>query len=331
MLLSSISDNLPNGSGQYRLALTQAAVNLGIELTTIKQQLRSLVSGQQLTTVETGKQSIAVWLQLPDAQRNNAAWLAMLPIQINAQQSLPLSALVTFDYQRGLDRIVARDGEMSVTVSASYSGDQLDSIYTELEEGILAGMNTQFGVQWAFEGQREELEQFKSDALLSVVVALLLIFFILAWIFESWSWPFAILLTVPFGLIGAVLGHWVMGMPLSTISIFGLIGLSGIVINDSIVLVSVYRRLQHSGLAIKEAIIQAVTSRLRPVILTSITTMAGLIPLIFETSLDAALLQPIAVGLVFGLGFGTLLILLMVPILLYFFEWLRHVRVFARG
>jgi multidrug efflux pump subunit AcrB len=252
----------------------------------------------------------------------------MLPINLANGERLPLGALVSFNYQRGLDRIVSRDGKLSVTVSASYSGEQLEAIYDELEQGMLSSLGAQFAVSWEFEGQRKELEQFKSDALISVIVALLLIFFILAWVFESWVWPFAILITVPFGLIGAVLGHWTMGMALSSISIFGLIGLSGIVINDSIVLVSVFRRLhqgtdKEGGMELKEAIVEAVCSRLRPVILTSITTMAGLMPLLFETSIDAVLLQPIAVGLVFGLGFGTILILLMVPVLLYGMERLK--------
>jgi multidrug efflux pump subunit AcrB len=321
--LEDITDNLPNGSGQYRLELKDSAKASGLDLAAISRQLNTLLNGVALTQIETGFESIGVRLQLPDAQTQSETWLAMLPINLANGERLPLGALVSFNYQRGLDRIVSRDGKLSVTVSASYSGEQLEAIYDELEQGMLSSLGAQFAVSWEFEGQRKELETFIDDLKFVALIVFALIFIILAWVFESWAWPIAIIITVPFGLIGAALGHWIMGMPISSISAFGVVGLIGIIINDSIVLVTVFRRLHHAGMELKEAIVEAVCSRLRPVILTSITTMAGLMPLLFETSIDAVLLQPIAVGLVFGLGFGTILILLMVPVLLYGMERLK--------
>lgn len=315
--LTDVTDDLPFEAQQYQLTRTRAAEAAAIEISDVARQVLSQLSGLELHTIETGFEHIPVRLQLADRQRESESWLQSLPIQLSDGSTLPLGSLVDFSYQKGLDRISARNGVLSVTVSGSYNGDQLSDLYSVLESDILPIVTSQFPVDYAIEGQAEELDAFFSDTLVSVLMSIILIYFILSWVFESWLWPFAVLITVPFGLIGAVAGHWIMDMPLSTISIFGLIGLSGIVINDSIILVAVFRRLHAQGQSLYDATVAAATSRLRPVILTSITTMAGLSPLLFETSIDAALLKPIAVGLVFGLGFGTLLILLMVPVLLY--------------
>ncbi|GGX65269.1 efflux RND transporter permease subunit [Saccharospirillum salsuginis] len=315
--LGDITDNLPFDAQQYRLQPTRAALAAGIDMNTVAGQVANQLSGLTLTTVETGYEQIPVTLNLTERQRQSESWLQSLPIRLDDGSTRPLGSLVHFEYEQALNRISSRNGELSVTVSARYNGDQLTDLYSELEADVMPTLAARHPIEWAFEGQAEELEAFFNDTLIAVAVSVLLIYFILAWVFESWLWPFAVLITVPFGLIGAVVGHWLMNMPLSTISVFGLIGLSGIVINDSIILVTVFRRLHRDGLGLYEATVEAALSRLRPVILTSITTMAGLSPLLFETSIDAALLKPIAVGLVFGLGFGTLLILLMVPVLLY--------------
>lgn len=315
--LSDITDDLPFDDQQYRLVPTQSARAAGVSMSTVAGQVADQLSGITLTTVETGYEQIPVTLSLTERQRQSESWLQSLPIQLDNGDTQPLGSLVNFEYEKALNRITSRNGVLSVTVSASYSGDQLTDLYNQLETEVMPSLEARYPIDWAFEGQAEELEAFFNDTLIAVTVSVLLIYFILAWVFESWLWPFAVLVTVPFGLVGAVIGHWLMDMPLSTISVFGLIGLSGIVINDSIILVTVFRRLHRDGLGLYEATVEAALSRLRPVILTSITTMAGLSPLLFETSIDAALLKPIAVGLVFGLGFGTLLILLMVPVLLY--------------
>lgn len=318
-LLTDVTDDLPYGDQQYVLTLTDEARTASVDLDRVSRQLSALVAGIKLNTIETGYGQIPVSLQLVTAQRENESWLQSLPIRLANGTTAPLGSLVNFTYQRGLDRISARNGKLAVTVTAAYNGDQLRDLYAQVERDVIKEIVARYGVQWSFEGQAEELQTFFDDTVKAIIVSVLLIFIILAWVFESWVWPFAVLLTVPFGLGGAVVGHWIMDMPLSTISVFGLIGLSGIVINDSIVLVTVFRRFRSQGLALYDAAVEASVSRLRPVVLTSVTTMAGLTPLLFETSLDAALLKPIAVGIVFGLGFATALILFMVPVLLVAF------------
>ncbi len=145
-------------------------------------------------------------------------------------------------------------------------------------------------------------------------------YLILAWVFASYGWPFVVMAAIPFGLTGAFFGHWLMGIDVTILSLFGIFGLSGIVINDSIILVSFYKHLRHGGMEVTEALIEASCQRLRAVLLTSLTTIAGLTPLLFEKSFQAQFLIPMATSIAFGLGFATLLVLLVIPSLLSMHE-----------
>jgi len=156
-----------------------------------------------------------------------------------------------------------------------------------------------------------------------MLLGLLLIYIVLAWVFGSYGWPLIVMSAIPFGLTGAVFGHWLLGMDLTLLSLFGFFGLSGIVVNDSIILVTFYQRLRNEGCAVHEALVEAACQRLRAVLLTSLTTIAGLTPLLFETSTQAQFLIPMAVSIAFGLAFATLLILLVVPTMLSIYEQLH--------
>jgi multidrug efflux pump subunit AcrB len=156
-----------------------------------------------------------------------------------------------------------------------------------------------------------------------MLFALAMIYLILAWQFASYGWPLIVMSIIPFGLVGALVGHWLMGLDLTILSLFGFFGLSGIVINDSIVLITFYRQLREEGMPIREALIEAACQRLRAVLLTSLTTIFGLMPLLFETSLQAQFLIPMATSIAFGLIFSTVLVLLAVPALLAIYERVR--------
>jgi len=152
------------------------------------------------------------------------------------------------------------------------------------------------------------------------MVGFTLIYIILAWVFGSYSWPVAVLIAIPLGISGAILGHWLLDLNLTMLSWFGFFGLSGIVINDAIILVTFYRELRQQGQPAKQAIVDASCQRLRAVMLTSLTTIAGLLPLLFETSLQAQFLIPMAVSISFGLAYATVLILFVIPALLSLIE-----------
>jgi len=149
-----------------------------------------------------------------------------------------------------------------------------------------------------------------------VILAFGLIYIVLAWVFSSYGWPLVVMAAIPFGLIGALTGHVVMGIDLTILSLFGIFGLSGIVVNDSIILVTFFKHQREAGVETSQAIINAATKRLRAVLLTSLTTIGGLTPLLFETSMQAQFLIPMAVSISFGLMFSTFLVLLVIPALL---------------
>jgi multidrug efflux pump subunit AcrB len=146
----------------------------------------------------------------------------------------------------------------------------------------------------------------------------------LVWVFSSWSTPLIVMAVIPLALVGALLGHWVMGLNMTILSLFGLFGLSGIVVNNSIILVSFYQQQRKTGLGINEALSEAVIQRLRAVLLTSLTTIGGLLPLLFETSLQAQFLIPMATSIAFGLGFSTVLVLLVIPALMSVLEGFKE-------
>jgi multidrug efflux pump subunit AcrB len=149
---------------------------------------------------------------------------------------------------------------------------------------------------------------------------MILIYIVLAWVFASYGWPLVVMAAIPFGLIGALTGHWLMGIDLTILSLFGIFGLSGIVVNDSIILVTFFKQQKEAGIETHQAIINAATQRLRAVLLTSLTTIGGLTPLLFETSMQAQFLIPMAVSISFGLMFSTVLVLLVIPAMLSVYE-----------
>ncbi len=185
---------------------------------------------------------------------------------------------------------------------------------------MLAQLQRDYGIDSSFEGRSADQRDTLSDMHKGLMLGLVLIYLILAWVFSSYGWPLVVMAVIPFGLTGALFGHWVMGIDLTILSLFGMFGLSGIVVNDSIILVSFYKQLRGEGLSIQQALIEAASQRLRAVLLTSLTTIAGLMPLLFETSYQAQFLIPMATSIAFGLGFATLLILLVIPALLSMHE-----------
>jgi multidrug efflux pump subunit AcrB len=321
--LSDATDDLPYGDEQLQFSLTPLARDLNISEANIANFMRQTIEGVTATDQVIGLQTLNIKVLLPLAQRESLPDILSLPFRTAAGDLIPLEDLISSSYQRGLDQIRSEDGTISAQVSATLDSDLMtsDDMYTLLETELIPLFSADYGtLDIELSGGAREQQEFFADTLLVLIAVFALIYGILAWVFESWIWPFAILATIPFGLTGAIYGHWLIDLPLSSLSVLGLFGLAGIVINDSIVLVSVYRDLRAEGLALYEALEEAVARRLRPVILTTITTMAGLTPLLFETSLDAQFLKPIAAGLVFGLLMGTSLILLFVPALLLTLE-----------
>lgn len=195
-----------------------------------------------------------------------------------------------------------------------------NNIMTGLLENVMPDIASRFNVEYEAVGRTTDQAETFADMKIGSLYALALIYLILAWIFSSYGWPLIVMAIIPFAMIGAILGHWLTDINLTILSMFGLFGLAGIVVNDSIILITFYRQLRKKGMEYKSAIVEASVRRLRAVLLTSLTTIAGLIPLLFETSLQAQFLIPMATSIAFGLAFSTVLVLFLVPILLSVYE-----------
>ena len=320
--VSDVKDDLPYGTEQMRFTLTSYAKSLGFNLSDLAARTRSMLDGRSVSFIQENGEDLDILLRLPEAQSASIDMLESLPIHLNGDNWAPLGSLIDINFQRGVDSLTRQEGEMSVIVTADIDEDVANAIEINkvIDEQLVPKISSAYGVRSVIEGQRLDERKILSDMGYGVLLAAILIFGILAWVFESWVWPLAVMIAIPFGLTGALFGHWVMGVDVSLLSLFGLFGLSGIVINDSIVLITFYKRLKAEGLKPEDAVIEAACQRLRAVLLTSITTIAGLTPLMFEQSFDAQFLIPMAIVLVFGLAFGTILILLLVPGLLLSIE-----------
>jgi multidrug efflux pump subunit AcrB len=244
--------------------------------------------------------------------------LAAFPLRGPTGREVPLSEVAELREDRGFARIRREDGVRQVSIAAELDEAQirLEQVIEALSEGGLPEIAARHGLTYRFAGKAEEQTRTLADIRLGAVLALALIYIILAWVFASFTRPFAVMLIIPFGLIGAVLGHLLLGYDLSILSLITLLGLSGILVNDSIILVTAIDRRRAEGMELDDAIVAGTCARLRAVILTSGTTIGGLTPLMFETSFQAQFLIPMAITIVFGLMVTTLLVLLLVPAML---------------
>ena len=325
--VQNIDDNLPYGMEQLIFSLTPEATTLGLTSADIGRQLRYAFDGVTVQSFYLGADEIDVRLMLKDQQRNSLSTLYALPIILPSGNTVPLLELVEFSSRRGIDKFSSENGQLMVTVKADVDVGVTNAnvVIRSLKEEIIPNLERQYGVQIKFGGAKADERNTLGDMMTGLALALVLIYIVLAWVFASYTWPIAVMFTIPFGLTGAVLGHLVMDRDLTILSLFGLFGLSGIVINNSIVLLSFYKGFRDQGMAPKEAIIEAACHRLRAVILTSLTTIAGLTPILFENSLQAQFLIPMAISIVFGLALGTLLILFVVPSIVLMLENLTAV------
>lgn len=315
----NIKDNLPYGKPQLVYRLTTQGEALGLTLQSVGSQLRAAFDGDLFQIFNEIEDEVEVRVILPEVERNTLSTLSFFPIKTPTGKMVPLGTVATFTFQQGLDSISHTDGLLTANVSAEVDVTQTSAndIIAELEASTLIELAQDFRVSYSLKGRQQDQAETFADMGKGVIIALTLIYLILAWVFSSYLWPLCVMAILPFGIIGAIFGHWVLGIDLTLLSFFGFFGLSGIVVNDSIILVTYYKDLREEGMKMKKAIVEASVQRLRAVLLTSLTTIAGLTPLLFETSLQAQFLIPMAVSISFGLMFATGLVLVIVPILLY--------------
>lgn len=322
----SVDDDMPYGQAQLIFELNAQGKALGTTTREIGQQLRAAYDGFVVQVFQDGFDEIEVRTVLNDKQRNGFSMLESLPIILPNGEQAALGSLVDFRHQRGFEILRHEKGRLALEVSADIDETQgnANEITGEILTGVLPDIAARHNIEFAAVGNATDQQQTFSEMRLGSLYALALIYLILAWIFSSYGWPLVVMAIIPFAIIGAILGHWLIGINLTILSLFGLFGLAGIVVNDSIILVTFYRHLRREGMPRQQAIVEASVRRLRAVLLTSLTTIAGLIPLLFETSVQAQFLIPMVTSIVFGLGFSTALVLILVPLLLNAYEALAE-------
>jgi multidrug efflux pump subunit AcrB len=320
--VTGISDNLPYAQEQLIFKINETGKALGLTTNNVGRQLRAAFQGEILQTFNDPNEEIEVMVRLDKHLRYNRATLNHLLIKTTSGKLIPLQDILTIRYQSLPEIIVHNDHKLSANIEADVDADQANAneILEQIQHSLLKNLENKYNVTFSFKGKAEDQAITLYDIKVGIFTSLLLIYIILAWVFGSYFVPFVVLTAIPLGLIGALLGHWFMGLDITLLSLFGLFGLSGIIINDSIILINEYQTLKQEGMRIIYAITEASSRRLRAILLTSVTTIAGLTPLLFERSIQAQFLIPMACSIVFGLAFGTFLLLFVVPVLTMYFE-----------
>ena len=320
--VSDIEDDMPYGRNQLVYKLSAAGEALGLTVAELGQQLRTAFDGKLIQLFQDGIDEVEVRVTLPEQERQNLSALNHMEIVLDSGLTAPLHNVAEWSSRRGFEILRHAEGHLAVEISAEIDPkvNNADMVLASLEQHTLPELAAKYGITYSLEGRSADQAETMSDMRYGLIIGLTLIYLVLAWIFASYGWPLVVMAAIPFGLIGALFGHLLLGIDLTILSLFGFFGLSGIVINDSIILVSFYQKLVAQGMTTQEALVEASCQRLRAVILTSLTTIAGLAPLLFETSLQAQFLIPMATAIAFGLMFSTILVLLIIPVLLSYHE-----------
>ncbi|MCF6302841.1 MAG: efflux RND transporter permease subunit, partial [Devosiaceae bacterium] len=312
--VTSISDTLQYGDPELTMELTPHGAALGFTLELLGVQIRDAFEGRVVETLATAEEEITVRLQHKLGTTGSSA-LRELWVRSAQGAFVPLTSVVTFSEQRGFSRILREEGKSTVTVKADVEDDSVTGaeVLARLQADYLPRITAQYGVVYKLGGTEAETNEAFADLQIGALVALGVMYIIIAWTFASYAAPLAVLFIIPFGLVGAIWGHYWLGYDLTMISLMGLLGLAGILVNDSIVLISRLNERLALGESLRVAANGAAKDRLRAVLLTSLTTIGGLVPLLFEKSLQAQFLIPMAITMIFGLALATALVLFLVP------------------
>ena len=317
--LTDVVDDNQEGLREINVQLKEKALFLGLNLQEIVAQVRQGFFGSEVQRLQRGRDEVRVWVRYNEEDRSDLTDLENMRIRFQDGREFPLSEIANLEIERGVIGINHIDGKRAILVEADIAKDNVSvsDMTANLQNNILPAILTSFpGVSVQMEGQfREQQKSFASIQLTGSIV-LGLMFLIIALTFRSIGQTIAVFLLIPFGMIGVGWGHYLMGLPISLFSILGLIALIGILVNDALVMVSTYNDLLEEGKPQMDALFEAGTSRFRPILLTSVTTFAGLAPLLYEKSLQAQFLIPMAISVSFGLLAVTVIILILLPVLL---------------
>ena len=323
--VTSLNDNLEFGVQERILSLNNKGQSLGLSISDIGEQVRSAINGIIISEFPKADEEVVVRLKLSETEKltdmiNDLRIITPLGTSFKLQEVIKINEKIPFA------SINRKNGFREVTISGDLFPALMNTSQARqfLLNNGLPEIAKKYNLNYRFDGRDLEQKETFADMKIGSIIGLLLIYFILAWVFKSWTRPFSIMIMIPFAFIGAVLGHYLLGLTMSILSMFALLALAGIVVNNSIILVSTIERRfddlrdqndkdYQNNKVIDEAIIAGVVDRFRPVLLTSLTTIGGLSALLFEKSLQAQFLIPMAATIVFGLGITAFLVLVIVP------------------
>ncbi len=314
-----IADSFSKGKQEIQFQLKPQAETLGLTLSSLARQIRNAYFGVEVQRIQRGREDVRVMLRLSKAERSSLDGLNDLLIRTPTGGKVPLQQVAVLSFGKSPSSIIRNDRRrtLNITADVDKSSGQLNQIRSSVEQDVQAALKAYPGISFSLEGEaREERELFSSIGV-SIIFVMFAIYILLATVFKSYRKPFIVMSIIPLGAVMAVLGHWLMDLSLSMMSVLGMLALTGVVVNDSLVLVDYINKQRALGIERKEAVLNAGVRRLRPIMLTSLTTFVGLIPIIFDKSTQAQFLIPMGVSLGFGILFATAITLLMVPMLFY--------------
>lgn len=318
----NIKDNMPPGRFEVYLNMRPQAEIYGLSKNEVLSQVRAGFFGQEAQRVIIGTDEVKIWVRFPQEDRTSLSDLENLTIRNAAGTAIPLREICDFELGRAPESLKRRNGQRIIKVDAECTDpDAVADINSEIRKDLVPKIEQLYpNVSIISLGQFERSQKTGSSMGGIAIIALVMMFIILALHFNSLSHAFLIMLVVPAGIAGSILGHGLVGIPVSILSVFGMIALLGVLVNDAIVFLDRYNDLLVEGLSPRQAAIEAAASRFRPILLTSLTTVAGLLPMISETSMQAQFLIPMATSIAFGVLFGTIFILFFYPSAILFWN-----------
>ena len=313
-----IRNSSSSGGQEIRLSIKPEAEALGLTLASLGRQVRQAFYGEEAQRIQRGKDELKVMVRYPRDERRSIADLENMRIRTPNGDEVPFVSVADVSFGTSYSTITRLNRSRTITVSADIDSEVAEpgKIVKEITEEFVPGLLARHpGVSYGLEGASQEEQDFMRNLSVASIAALFLIYALIAIPLHSYGQPLVIMAVIPFGLIGAVIGHLIMGMAISMFSLFGLVALAGVVVNDSLVMVDFVNKARQDGVPLKEAVINSGMQRFRAIMLTSLTTAAGLMPIILESSVQAQYMIPMAVSLSFGILFATAITLFLIPAL----------------
>jgi multidrug efflux pump subunit AcrB len=317
--VSDIRNSMKEGKDEVQLTLKPRGRNLGLNQRALANQVRQAFYGEEIQRLQRENDEVKVMLKYPLSERETMATLDNMRIRLSDGTAIPISSVADIKIGKASDQIIRIDRKRSSTISGDADLKVADpnAIMSELRSagGFMDQLKLKYPtIRSASDGVAKEMAELGVSMAKGFAIALLFIYMLMAIPLKSYTQPLIIMMVIPFGITGAIVGHWITGYTMSMISLFGVIALGGVVVNDSLVMVDFINKYRAAGHTTMEAAMAAGIRRFRAILLTSLTTFFGLVPMLMETSLQAKVIIPMAISLAFGILFATVITLIQIPV-----------------